>query len=46
VAAAEQAAPVAPDNTARTLAVVGIIVGAVGLLVAALALRNRPRVKR
>jgi uncharacterized protein YcnI len=46
VAAAEQPAAVGPDNTARTLAVVGIIVGALGLLVAALALRNRPRVKQ
>ncbi len=37
-------APVAAtsDSTARTLGVVGIIVGAIGLLVAAVALRSRP----
>ena len=45
VAPAEQAAAAGPDNTARTLAVVGILIGAIGVLVAALALRNRPRAK-
>ena len=42
------AAPVSAstsDSTARVLAVVGILVGALGLLAAALALRGRPRVK-
>ena len=38
------AAAVAGDNKARTLAVVGIIVGAVGLLVAAVAVRRRAKV--
>ncbi len=33
------------DNAARTLGVIGIIVGAVGLLVAAVALRGRPKVR-
>ena len=37
--------PSTSDNTARILGVVGIIVGALGLLVAAVALRGRPRVK-
>ena len=45
VTAAEQAAAAGPDNTARTLAVVGIIISALAVLVAALALRNRPRAK-
>jgi uncharacterized protein YcnI len=41
------AAPIttSSDNTARILGVVGIIVGALGLLVAAVALRGRPKVK-
>ena len=43
-AAAAPAATSSSDNTARTLGVVGIIVGAIGLLVAAVALRNRPKV--